>query len=122
MSDLTPELRAELRRLAEGCQPGEMIQIWTTDLVALLDALDEKDAEIERLKDRQRDEPIFHCQTHMCGHCGGCKAAGIRDENTALRAKVVAVEEVAEDWMLDRLDQQVVYLTDLRAALAKVKP
>lgn len=42
-------------------------------------------AEVERLRDRQRDIPVFHCQTHMCGSCGGCKAAGIRDENTALR-------------------------------------
>ena len=30
----------------------------------------------------------FKCQTHMCGSCGGCKAAGIEDENTRLRKEV----------------------------------
>jgi hypothetical protein len=68
-------------------------------------ALAEKDAELERLRDRQRDVPIFHCQTHMCGACSGCKAAGVRDENTALRAVVRAVATLLNDVRcLDRDD------------------
>ena len=51
---------------------------------------DEALAEVESLRDRQRGLPVFHCQTHLCGSCGGCKRAGILDDNTRLRAKYTA--------------------------------
>lgn len=45
-------------------------------------------AEVERLRDRQRTVPVYHCETHLCGSCAGCKRDGVLDENTALRQQV----------------------------------
>lgn len=42
---------------------------------------------------RRSVAPVFYCTTHMCGSCAGCRAAGIHDENSELRAAIRRVRD-----------------------------
>ena len=82
-------------------------------------AVRERDEALARLE----VEPRFHCETHMCGSCAGCKAAGIRDDNTRLRNEMEAmmpgivwartvraglerlIDKVGYQWIRDRLSR-----------------
>lgn len=79
---MTPEELAAIRERAGRNGRSNLELLFPTraerDRVQLL-------AEVERLTERQRVEPVFQCDTHLCGSCSGCKAAGIRDEWTRLR-------------------------------------
>lgn len=46
------------------------------DAIDWFDKYEEARKEIDAL----RSAPPFRCDTHLCGSCSGCKAAGVQDE------------------------------------------
>lgn len=66
-------------------------------------------AELETLRERQRVEPVFHCVSHKCGACSGCKSAGVENETARLEAELAETKASLE-------------LSDAALAQAKAAP